>query len=75
VCECVNETCVDRVALTLSEYEGIRQVPTRFVVVPSRDHLVPDVEQVVKADQRYWVVEKEGLAGAVAEALNPRAVA
>src|SRR4051812_7218559 len=54
VCECADQACVERIALSLREYETIREIPTRFVVAPSGDHLHPDVERVVKSQPRYW---------------------
>jgi hypothetical protein len=35
--------------------------------VPGEQHLVLEVEHVVERTDRYWVVEKVGVAGAVAE--------
>jgi hypothetical protein len=34
---------------------------------PSEEHCWPDVEQVIRGTDRYWVVEKLGHAGEVAE--------
>ncbi len=72
VCECANERCSQLVELTIPEYEGIRALGTRFVVRPSDEHVWSDVEQVVERHERYWVLEKVGESGALADELNPR---
>jgi hypothetical protein len=40
----------------------------RFVVMPSEQRVIPEIERVVKQTDRYWVVEKLGTAAAVAAA-------
>ena len=72
VCECADEACVELIELTPEEYEKIRESPTHFAVAPGERHVVPDVERVVAQHQRFWVVDKVGVAGAVAEGLDPR---
>ena len=72
VCECAGEACVEQIELTPEEYEKIRENPTHFAIAPGDRHVVPDVERVVAQHQRYWVVDKVGVAGAVAERLDPR---
>lgn len=71
-CECADETCAEQMELTPEEYEQVRAIPTHFIVRPGEEHIVPEVERVVERRQRYWVVEKVGEAGAVAEQLDPR---
>jgi hypothetical protein len=66
VCECANETCVERIELTLAEYGGVRAVPERFAVKPGESHVWPDIERVVEKHDRYWVVEKTGDAARIA---------
>ena len=73
ICECANETCAERVAMTVNEYEAVRSQPNRFVVAPGQDHVWPDVEDIVEKANRYWVVEKFGAAGTAAAKLDPRA--
>src|SRR5438045_2099151 len=72
VCECAIETCAQRIALSVGEYEALRAMPTCFAVAPDEAHVVPGVERVVERSARYWVVEKVGVAGELAEALDPR---
>lgn len=71
MCECGNLDCELLIAITVSEYEDVRQNALRFVVV--KDHVIPDVERVVAETERFTVVEKvEGTSAEVAEATNPR---
>jgi hypothetical protein len=72
ICECADQACTERIEMSLEQYEKVRERPTRFVVAPSKEHVVPDVERVAEKHERYWVVEKFGEAAAVAEQLDPR---
>jgi hypothetical protein len=56
VCECGRSDCVDRISLTLREYEDVRQEPTHFFV--KKGHEMPDVHDVVAESDRFTVVEK-----------------
>ena len=70
VCECAREECTDRISISFSDYESVRQGPTTFVVMPN--HVDPSCELVVRSNARYEVVEKIGEAAEVAEHANPR---
>ena len=72
VCECADEDCTQAVTLTVADYEAVRAEPTHFLVAPSAEHLVPGMERVVVRRERYWVVEKVGKAGNLAEVLDER---
>lgn len=74
VCECADDACTDRIALTPLEYERIRSNPARFVVLPSDSHVFPEIEDVVQRGERFWVVEKTGAAGELAAQVDPRRV-
>jgi hypothetical protein len=71
-CECANEDCTQAVTLTVADYEAVRAEPTHFFVAPSAGHLVPGVERVVERYENYWVIEKVGKAGNLAEVLDER---
>ena len=71
LCECADTHCLDRVALTLDEYETIRADGRRFVL--AQGHELPEIEVVVLSEAAHVVVEKVGEAGKVAERLDPRA--
>ena len=70
LCECGDQTCVERVKLTVSEYESIRAKSTQFVLRPG--HTMPRVERVVQERDRYVVVAKIGEAADVAADRDPR---
>jgi hypothetical protein len=70
ICECSSVECVEKVTLTLREYEQIRAEGTRFVLVPG--HADPTLELVVHRTAGHDVVEKDGAAGIVAEEGDPR---
>jgi hypothetical protein len=67
ICECANPECTAPVSLTHEEYEAVRTRPTCFFVLPDDAHLLSDVEDVVERHERYWVVEKVGVAAELAE--------
>jgi hypothetical protein len=70
VCECSATECVERVTLTLRQYEQVRAEGTRFVLAPA--HANPEVELVVQETADHDVVEKDGAAGVIAEQADPR---
>ncbi len=70
VCECGEPGCMERVALTLDEYEEVRAHSRRFVIVPG--HEIDEAEQVVEQNAEFAVVEKLEAGGRVAEQLDPR---
>ena len=72
-CECADTDCAVPVSMTVTEYEAVRSESTHFLVAPSLDHVVAEVERVVERHERYWVVEKAGKAGDLTEALDERA--
>jgi hypothetical protein len=69
-CECARLGCNLLIEVALPEYERIRGHARRFMVVPG--HEIPDFEDVVERRSGYVVVEKGGVAGEVAEKLDPR---
>jgi hypothetical protein len=69
-CECMDETCIGRVTMTIGDYEQLRASSNSFVVLPG--HNVPDVEELVREETAYVVVSKLGAGAAVAEKLDPR---
>ena len=67
-CECSDATCVERVLMTLLEYEHVRAEPTRFVV--RKNHVVREIEHVVEAVPDHMIIEKHGEAGRIAVELE-----
>jgi hypothetical protein len=62
ICECANDACAERIAMSVEEYETIRDAGTRFFVAPGDAHVWPDVERVAERRAGYWIVEKSGTA-------------
>jgi hypothetical protein len=69
VCECVDPTCTQPIALRAEEYEDVRRDPIQFVVAPGHER--PDIEDVVRSTARFSVVSKTE-AEHVAEDNDPR---
>jgi 23S rRNA A1618 N6-methylase RlmF len=59
VCECGDETCFEKVVVSIEEYEQVRRRGDWFVILPG--HEKPDIERVVREDGGFLVVEKLGL--------------
>ena len=54
--------------MTHEEYEAVRARGSDcFFVKPGEAHMVQERENVVERHERYWVVQKFGLAAEVAE--------
>ena len=70
VCECGDATCTQTIALRDEEYEHVRADPRLFVIVPG--HEVPDVEEVVAENERFYVVRKHPAESVIAEETDPR---
>ena len=73
LCECSQTSCSRVLELTPSEYTAVRATNRRFLVFPDPSHTDPDLETVVERNERFWVVEKDGEAGAEAESLADNA--
>lgn len=69
ICECADRACTERISLTPTEYANVRADPQQFVVVPGHEHL--DVEEVISRTDEYEIVRKIGIAGEIAELLDP----
>jgi hypothetical protein len=70
VCECDLEECAERLSISFADYERVRAGPRRFLIVPGHDD--PKCELVVSSHDGFDVVEKFGIAGAVADGTDPR---
>jgi hypothetical protein len=70
ICECASRNCLDRIMLTLRQYEHIRSDGSRFFVAPG--HANVELEKVVEQAPCYHVVQKDGAAGIVADLTDPR---
>jgi hypothetical protein len=70
VCECGQLGCNSVVDLTLGEYERVRSGPRQFLIVDGHE---ANFDAVIERNARYAVVTKQGAAGRLAEATDPRA--
>ena len=73
VCECSDQSCTDRVAATLDEYEEVRNDATHFLLRPG--HEDTRIERVLeRRSDRHSVVEKfDRIIARTVRRLNPRA--
>lgn len=71
VCECGDGGCIERISMTVEQYEALRADSRRFAVV--KGHELPGVETVVETHDAYAVVEKRpGIPARIAEQTDPR---
>jgi hypothetical protein len=56
LCECGSATCMERLSMSLDEFEEVHSNAARFAVL--RGHELPEVERIVSITPRYSVVEK-----------------
>ena len=50
-----------------AEWRKVRSQPNRFAVAPG--HVSADIENVIEEQQHFWIIDKQGTAGEVAEKL------
>jgi hypothetical protein len=67
-CECWRLDCGARIPLSGREWEAVRSQSNRFAVAP--EHIADDHEDVAQKYPHFWIVEKRGEAGEVAERLE-----
>ena len=70
LCECADRDCIERLSLSLAEYEDIRSESTHFVVLPG--HEAPHVELVIQRGDGFSVVRKQDEAAEFAVRHDPR---
>ena len=70
ICECSNIECTLSVPVTLAVYEDTRGAPDLFLIAPGHD--LPEIEDVVRTEDKYHIVRKRGAASALAEQHDPR---
>lgn len=67
-CECSDEDCEARIALTMSEYSKIHTNRDAFIVKPA--HHVDPIEKVVRTEEGYSVVVKNNSTPEPSNTLN-----
>ena len=66
-CECWRGDCPERILLSGEDWKMVRAEPNRFAVAPG--HVAEDLETVVQEFSGFWLIEKLGEAGEIAEEL------
>jgi hypothetical protein len=69
ICECEDPTCRTIIRMDVDEYDAVRAEPNRFLVA---DGHPTSASHVVAEGDGYAIVEKAGIARAIAEATDPR---
>jgi len=72
VCECGRADCLLGLRLTVDQYEDGRRNPRFFLCVPGHEITGDGIGQVVRREPGFVIVEKLGMAGSVAEQMDPR---
>src|SRR3954467_11465248 len=57
ICECCDQGCAEGIEVTVAEFDAVRAGKARFLV--ALGHQRPGVEQVVKRNNRFAVVEDD----------------
>jgi hypothetical protein len=71
ICECGRLDCNDRLEVTTTAYERVRDDGALFLIKPG--HVAEDVESVVRREDTYWVIRKHaGEPAALARDTDPR---
>jgi hypothetical protein len=68
LCECADEDCAQRLELTRTEYTSVRADPRHFAV--AHGHAELEIEETVARTDRFEVVRKLGVGGAIAARLD-----
>ena len=71
ICECADMSCHEIVKVRLDAYREVRSNPRRFLNAPGHQVAALGTAPVVERHSGYFVVEKQGHAGEVAEELAP----
>jgi hypothetical protein len=69
LCECGQTDCLVQLDVPAPTYAEVREHGTWFIV--QTEHNDPAVEQVVRREGGFLIVEKLGVAGELAEELDP----
>ena len=70
LCECADDTCIDKLTVATDIYENVRAHPRRFLIRPG--HQRPELEDIISISDEYLIVEKRGHAGEIVEQADPR---
>jgi hypothetical protein len=70
ICECGDRDCLERITVSVGEYEEARADATLFLA--RRGHLMPGAEVLVAERGDHQLLRKTGEAAAIAEEHDPR---
>jgi len=70
ICECADPGCTDVLLLDGNAYERVRSNPRWFLNAPGHQAASQGTAKVVERHDAFLIVEKEGLAGEIAEELE-----
>ena len=70
LCECSRPDCMDRMRMTIEDYEALRQTAERFAILAG--HEDGEIERVIGRGDHFTTVEKLGAGRAVAQETDPR---
>ena len=71
LCECGDDSCIEKITLTRVEYESVRVEGAQFAIVAG--HEIPTIESVVRRADRFLVVRKHPDEAETAHETDPRA--
>jgi xanthine/CO dehydrogenase XdhC/CoxF family maturation factor len=69
ICECPSDACTEPLVVDVGVYQRVRAQPRLFLVLPG--HEDPQLARIVERHGDYLIVEKTGVAGEVAERMQP----
>jgi hypothetical protein len=72
VCECGRTDCLDTIRIPIKVYERARQDPRYFLCKPGHEIIGPGLGRVVEETDTFVIMEKLGIAGAIAAERDPR---
>ena len=70
ICECAEESCTTPIRVPPDEYALVRSDPRRFLNAPGHEVAAQGWVEVIERHTDYYVAEKIGRAGEIAEALD-----
>jgi hypothetical protein len=70
ICECGDPDCLERISVSVDEYEHARNEPTLFLA--KSGHIKTGIEQIVAEQGDHQLLRKTGEAATVAEERDPR---
>jgi hypothetical protein len=72
LCECERDSCTDVLRLLPAQYERVRANSRAFIYAVGHEEGTAARARIISRNGGYLVLEKQGDAGEMAEATNPR---